>query len=105
MSIDDLLYKIEVLQPLISFTQINEYAHKILPEKYHKNISIYYYNKYNELIEEILNNNYEEKRVKESVKSNMENIKQTHKKAIKQIFKIKKDMLLDMGIDINLCSH
>lgn len=49
--IDNLEFKIEVIQPIVSFTQINEYAHRILPEKYHKNISIYYYNRYNELIE------------------------------------------------------
>lgn len=48
--IDNLQYKIEVIQPLISFSQINEYAHHILPNKFHRNISVYYYNRYNELI-------------------------------------------------------
>jgi len=35
----------------------------------------------------------------------MENIKNAHKKAIKMIFKIKKEMLMEKGIDINLVTH
>jgi CRISPR/Cas system endoribonuclease Cas6 (RAMP superfamily) len=75
---------------MVSFTQINEYAHHILPEKFHKNISIYFYNRYNQLVEEILNNQFEERRMTESAKGNMQLIKDVHKRATKLVFKLKK---------------
>jgi hypothetical protein len=44
-------YKAEVLQPIVALTQINEYAHHILPADYRNNISIYYHNRYRQMVD------------------------------------------------------
>jgi len=41
---------------MISLTQTNEYLHHALPPKYHNNLSIYFYNRYDELVKEVLGN-------------------------------------------------
>lgn len=79
-----------MIQPLVSFAQINEYAHRVLPEKYHRNISVYHYNRYGQMLDEILATQFERGRVRESAQGNIQLIKNVHKRALKLAFKLKK---------------
>lgn len=56
-------YKMEVVHPMFGLAQIFDYAHHILPPQLHNNISIYFYNRYRELAEEIISNEINRERV------------------------------------------
>jgi hypothetical protein len=51
MSIEtkNLDYKIEVIHPMLTLAQINEYCHHILPPKLRNNISVHFYNTYRKM--------------------------------------------------------
>lgn len=51
---DNVEYKAEVIQPIVALTQINEYAHHILPPHLTHNVSIYHYNRYRQMVDELI---------------------------------------------------
>jgi hypothetical protein len=85
--------------------QINQYAHHVLPTQLHNNISIYFYNRYRHLAQAIIENEVDRRRVGYSRKENLDLIKETHQKATKRVFQLKKEHLALQGINIDELSH
>ena len=73
--------------------------------KLHNNLSIYFYNRYRVLAEEIIENEINRDRIGESKRNHFGLIKEVHKRSTKTVYRLKKLHLAEEGIDIDDVTH
>ena len=64
----NLEHKIEVVQPMVSLTLFNEYAMHVLPPPLRRNLDIYFYSRYHQLVSDILEDSFDPRHTRRSAK-------------------------------------
>jgi len=95
-------FDVKTLCPLVTQAQISDTLYNVLPEKQRVKVLVYTDGRYSQMNNEVIDKNYTCKREEfEGVKM-LENV---HKSTTREIIRLKRKKLLEMGVEIDHVSY